>query len=250
MAYISNNYHIASEAGVTAVDTIEQSYTKIANWLNSILSGEGTAEVYSVDTTYRAVKFMYNGVRTGFAFGNLKKTSSINTGLVTSIDGEFTTTSAYYVMTNIYGAYLYYAKGDYGSIIEIYELNNTDSRKNVIVYKLSCTDSGGVNKWCTMGFLGANSSADSNYTIQVENETGARINGENASTNLLSNLAVGQGTLLSRFFLPYTDFIPDGAYFVTGNIPETRTVFELNGNKYVGIIRNSNKRFVVALKLE
>lgn len=255
MAYSVSNYHVMTEAGIVAEDTDEQIYTKMAAWLNSLYSDIGTAEVFDVSDTLKAVRFMFNDVRSGICFGNLISSSSYAekkyAGYIYSENA--TALSVYpvhysYPITNIADLYLFAAKSDYGYIFVFCtpESANTSS----CIHYLKCKDGNGFEKNATFAVVRYNTSADSfNYTVQVENEGVGRILKESVGSNLEKNIAVGSSTLLTKFIVPYTDFIPEGAYLLTGNEPTVRTVFELGGSKYV-IGANYNSRHIIALKLE
>ena len=256
MAYSVNNYHVFTAAGLETGDTDEQIYTKIANWINGILSDVGTAEVFDVNSSLKAVRFMFNDVRAGICFGHLYTSSTTVSKNFTGIvfpenSSTLSVQSVYtsYSINSIETLYMFVAVSDYGAFVCFYSTEGNN--KDTAIYCLKCKDDNNAAKNCCYGFnkTSSNTGAVKVYVVQVGNESIYRVKGEGMTTNLQKDISISNKTLLTKFYIPYTDCIPDGTYLVTGNIPNAQTIFEIDGNKYV-IGYNYEDRFVIALKLE
>ncbi|GEM_PF-3428045 len=252
MAYSVNNYHVFTAAGLAADDTDDQIYTKIAVWLNSLLSDIGTAEVFDVSDTLKAVRFVFNDVRAGICFGNLMTTAPERylAGYIYSSDATTLSVSATFTghsITNIETVYLFVAQNENDCMLHLYTTENV--ARNATVYHLKCTDSNNISKNIAFAAAYPANSTIPYYTIQAGIESICRIYNESMTNNLIKNLAIGNQTLLTKFIMPYTDCIPEGAYLLTGNAPTERTIFELNGSKFV-VPDIFDGRLIIALKLE
>lgn len=238
-------YDVYTSAGIAAEDTRATQVAKIADWINTDFSDIVTAETED-DLRVRVID---NKVRAGFGWGGTSEAQCFRYKYVSATASTYTSNSDCTYMTYpIESLRLFVCRTDDIFVMDFVHQNNTSyAMANTPCYMRFSTDEG---KCIALeGVVTNNSSGASIYTI-AENQMA--YNSSLYSSSYGINNTGLKKTLLTRFTPYYENVVANGVYIMKGAIPETMSIFGLNGVKYLSLeIANYNNGHPVyfALKL-
>lgn len=221
-------YNVSTEAGITSNDAAAAQVAKIAAWINTKFADIVTAEVIN-DTD---VRILDKTVNAGFGWGASGSKLAHRLKYIGSGLGTYTEIIENYVDMTISNLGFFVCKTNNVLVMDFINMAGTDNFSTRPSYIRFAADNG-TKSACV--FCIANSSPkeiqwrsiSGNMTAPPENSTASGYMMCGGNNVFLSK------TMLTKF-APYgTNLIADDIFVLKGSVPQNKTVFEVNGSKYL-----------------
>lgn len=235
MAYSLQTYNVFDSAGITADDDRAAQVTKIAAWINANFSDIVTAE--TVDDL--KVRVIDNKVRAGFGWGGNSATTYYKYACVSrdaSTYNEYANTAAAFPIETL-GLFVCCSGKNF--VMDFINTQGTVEPTIIPHFMHIVGKNGDTEKAvCIVNLFG--SGGDTSYTnswsVISENMIVPSYN------NIVSNYQFAgtsnynlNKTILTVFVPPYENLIATDLYRIQGTTPTNKTIFELNGTKYLAL---------------
>ncbi len=225
-------YNVMDSAGITIDDDRVTQITKIADWINSNFGDIVTADTESD----KRVRVLDNKVRAGFGWGGKNaETENFGYKYISSSSTDYTRLNSYTQDYPIETLGLFICRSGENFVMDFINLSSTDyysTQPYFIHFTASMDDE--TKHICMLAYDTSSARALSWYTIAENTIATSYTKGDNSGLNGYNNYGLGK-TLLTKFTPPYFNLIADDLYKIYGIIPDTREIFELNGQKYLSL---------------
>jgi hypothetical protein len=235
-------YDVMDSAGIESTDTRATQVSKIAEWINGSF-GDMVTAVTKDDTKV----FVYdNSLRVGFAWGNCYATSGQATSYTNCRYGIYSGGTAYETGTTSYASglnvytistlKLFVCKTSYGYIFDFIRTSAVGHYNNPRFIVATGTDSyGNSTKLALVSDKDSTSSTAAYlWSAGVTENTTASTRKAQETFMGINNTQL-QRTILTKYAPPGGDIITDGLYRMMGVLPPSKSIFELNGSKYLSL---------------
>lgn len=247
-------YGVYNSAGIASGDDLNTQVTKIAAWINGLLGDYVTADVYN-----NAVRVIDKDIKMGVCWGQLlSQSSNTQARFCIGFDGSDyvqCSTGNYTSLLNVYplsSLGLFVCRGENGYVIDFINMSLDPTKIGSCPRFIKAAYDGGYFIMAGDCMVTSGTSADANkLRISTADSTATLIQKASDITNFLEqrNINLSQ-TLLTSFSPRYCNCILDNLYKVNGAIPPSKSVFEINGVKYLSLdLTSFNNTVGLAFKL-
>lgn len=249
MAYTLHTYNVMDSAGITAEDNRATQVAKIADWINTSFGDIVTAETVS----NLRVRVLDKKVKAGFGWGGGSDAQSFRYKYTATNSTDYSEWADYtHLSYPLETLGLFVCRTGDSFVIDFINTQNSMALMRSPLFMHLTGDVENTKKAvCLVAYL-LNGSAETNLAVISENMI-------TPSTNLkcsffgYNNYNLDK-TLLTRFTPLYENIVADDLYRIYGVMPETKSIFELNGVKYLTLrysdSANNIDRLGFALKLD
>lgn len=229
-------YNVMDSAGITETDDLATQCTKIATWVNATFSDIVTAEVLDENK----VIIVDNAVKMGVIWGNCYSTYigrriTYYRNNAWNYESQYEDNNGY----DIENLKLFVCKTSNGYVIDFLSGTLTDWKSTPRFMVANSTNSLGTIKKVGIGgrrkegYYG--SPANWSWYVISEGAITLALDGYSQEDFLGRANPICNKTLLTKFTPINTDLICSTLYKMDGTMPNCKSIFELNGSKYLSL---------------